>query len=374
MCEACGPRLSRRDALALAGGTIVAASLLTAPPVSAQADPTDVGSSIQPRSVWAGDTRPPVGELDVEDVRFLLVHHTASANGADPVGTMRGVYNFHTSAEKGWPDVAYNFFIDQNGVVYEARTGSLAGPVEASATGGNQGFAQLVCLLGDFTSQNPTDAALASLNSTLAWLADRYGLDTSPGARTTFTSRGSNRWPAGTSVTASTVSGHRDMSRTACPGDTFYPYLVANVQREVHTLRGATGAVPTTTAPAPEPSTTAAEPPATASPTATETTATTTATASTTTAPATVADGSVAVPPPPADEALAADASSSDDGWSPSNGTARAFAAGATVLVGAGAVAIGMRRRHGDGTTPDDQRPPADFPVDRPHSGRDPLA
>ena len=95
--------------------------------------------------------------------------------------------------------------------------------VEASATGGNQGFAQLVCLLGDFTSRNPTDAQLRSLNSTLAWLADRYGLDTSLGSTASFTSRGSNKWSAGSQVTAAIISGHREMSATACPGDTFFP-------------------------------------------------------------------------------------------------------------------------------------------------------
>jgi len=352
VCEACGPRLSRRQALALAGGTVAAASFLVTPRVSAQAEPTDFGISIQPRAAWAGDGRPPVGELGAEDVRFLLVHHTASANGADPIGTMRGVYNFHTSAEKGWPDVAYNFFIDQNGVVYEARSGSLAGPVEASATGGSQGFAQLVCLLGDFTSRNPTEAALASLNATLAWLADRYGLDTSPGAQTTFTSLGSNRWPEGTSVTASTISGHRDMSQTACPGDTFYPYLIDNVQSEVHALRQATGGVPPATTGA-VPETSSAPVSSTTGPFPEATTETSRApetstrvdptTAPATTVPATVADGSVVAPPAPA-----ADAPSADAARGSANSTALALAAGATVLVGAGAVYVGMRGRSVD--------------------------
>lgn len=175
--------------------------------------------------------------MSPETALFLLVHHTASANGADPVTTMQSAYNFHTGPERGWPDVAYNFFIDQFGVVWEGRFGSLDGPVEASATGGSQGFAQLVCLLGDFTAVLPTAAALASLELTLAWLADRYDIDTRPGATVTFTSRGSNRWPAGTDVSAATISGHRDMSQTACPGDTFYPYLVSNVPAAVDALR-----------------------------------------------------------------------------------------------------------------------------------------
>jgi hypothetical protein len=204
-----------------------------------------------PREAWAGGREPTAPLAPELDVRFLLVHHTASANGDDPVKVMRTAYDFHTGPDKGWPDVAYNFFIDQFGVIWEARRGSLAGPVEASATGGSQGFAQLVCLLGDFTSQLPTEAALDSLNRTLAWLAVRSNITTLPGTTTQFVSRGSNRWPAGETVTAATISGHRDMSQTACPGDTFYPYLVANVPAQVTALVEAsspsTTLAPTTT-------------------------------------------------------------------------------------------------------------------------------
>jgi hypothetical protein len=94
--------------------------------------------------------------------------------------------------------------------VWETRAGSLAGPVVADATGGNQGFAQLVCLIGDFSATAPTPAAQQSLLRTLIWLADRYDLDTDPAA-TTFVSRGSDRHRAGAIVTTPTISGHRDV-------------------------------------------------------------------------------------------------------------------------------------------------------------------
>ena len=260
MCAECLPRITRRHAIGLMAGLAVAARSSSI--VSASA-PSQVvvadGLSIMPREAWAAG-REPTGPLAPElDVRFLLVHHTASSNGDDPVSVMRSAYSFHTGPEKGWPDVAYNFFIDQFGVVWEGRAGSLAGPVEASATGGSQGFAQLVCLLGDFTSQLPTEAALVSLNRTLAWLAVRHGVSTSPGSTTQFVSRGSNKWPAGATVTAATISGHRDMSSTACPGDTFYPYLVANVPTEVTSI---IGAVSTATV---APAATTPQPPVTAS-------------------------------------------------------------------------------------------------------------
>lgn len=274
MCDLCGVRVSRRrllGGLAVGSAAAVTGSLLVGPDRAA-AVPVTPGLTIRPREAWAGDDRAPTGPMGSEDVRFLLVHHTASTNGADPVAVMQGAYDFHTGPEKGWPDVAYNFFVDQFGVVWEGRAGSLAGPVEASATGGSQGYAQLVCLLGDFTAILPEQAALDSLNRTLAWLADRYGIPTEPGSTTTFTSRGSNLWPAGETVTANTISGHRDMSVTACPGDMFYPYLVTQVPAAVTALR--TGAAspgppetpsPPTTRPPDAPAPTS-EPPAAAEP------------------------------------------------------------------------------------------------------------
>jgi hypothetical protein len=285
-------------------------------PRKAGASPTEVvpGLSIEPRPAWAGDSRPPTGPLASEDVLFLLVHHTASANGADPVSVMRSAYDFHTGPQKGWPDVAYNFFIDQDGVVWEGRSGSLDGPIEASATGGSQGFAQLVCLLGDFTRVMPTAAALSSLNRTLAWLADRYRVSTAPGATVAFQSRGSNRWPAGDTIVTSTIAGHRDMSATACPGDTFYPHLIARVPAEVHALRAADGDPEPDEATAPasaDPAPTAAQPTTAPSPAATASSATTTSSTPSTASPATASAAPTTAPSAGATTADAASATTS---------------------------------------------------------------
>lgn len=73
----------------------------------------------------------------------------------------------------------------------------------------------------------------------VAALADRYGIDTSPGATTTFVSRGSNRWPRGERVTTPTIAGHRDMSLTACPGRFGYRFVTGRLRDGVADLRGA---------------------------------------------------------------------------------------------------------------------------------------
>lgn len=216
---------------------------------------------IRPRADWAGALAP-VGPLAPErDVRFLLVHHTASGNGygsADVPSLIRGFYDAHTGPDKGWPDVAYNFFVDRFGTVWEGREGSLSGPVQPDATGGSQGFAQLGCFIGDHRTDAPTDDARRAMTRLLAALADAYGIDTGPGATTTFPSRGSNRWPEGESVTAATLSAHRDMSRTECPGDAAYAMVRDEFPAEVSALRSSPESVApaATSEPAAPPTTT----------------------------------------------------------------------------------------------------------------------
>lgn len=194
------------------------------------------GLSIYPREAWAvGLPDPgPLAQEQPGDVRFLLVHHSASRNDYTDAGAqIRAFHAFHTGPERGWPDVAYNFFVDRFGRVWEGRNGSLEGPVKGDASGGSQGHALLCCMIGDFRSLRPPDESIQSLTRLLAWLSVRHGIPTAPGSTTTFVSRGSNRWPAGTSVTTATIAGHSDMSLTACPGSAAYSIVRQELPRLV---------------------------------------------------------------------------------------------------------------------------------------------
>lgn len=214
------------------GGAPAQPSPLTAMP-TVEVSP---GLRIHPRDTWGADL-PPKGPIAPETVKFLLVHHTASRNDvSDPRPIIRQTYAFHTGPEKRWPDVCYHFMIAPDGSIWETRAGSLAGPVVADATGGNQGYAQLICLIGNFESQQPTPAAQESLMRMLIHLADRYGIDTDPAATATFVSKGSDKFRAGTTVTTSTISGHRDVTYTACPGAGAYA-LLGTWRSRVHATR-----------------------------------------------------------------------------------------------------------------------------------------
>lgn len=260
--------VSRRRAL-VGGSAVAAASVLRWEDIAAAAAERRgrYGAypqpDIHPRSDWAGDDFPVRGPIEAENPTFLIVHHTETTNDYSVEGTteeIRDIYRFHTGAEKGWPDIAYNFFVDRYGGIWEARSGSLAGPVRGSATGGNQGFTQLVCVIGSFKTEEPPQAAITSLVSVLAWLGDRYSIDTNPGASVTFTSLGSNKHAAGSTVTTSTIAGHREMSETDCPGDAFFPIVKDQLPGAVTSARGDVVTPPVPTDQAPEAPTTIAPP------------------------------------------------------------------------------------------------------------------
>ena len=327
-----GHGVSRRTVLR-AAVTLPAAALLGTAALTRAANAAGP-LLVHPRAAWAADL-PPVGPLPEEapgDVRFLLVHHTASTNDygeGDTVGQLRSFFRYHIGAEKGWPDIAYNFLVDRYGGVWEGRSGSTQGPVIPSATGGTQGFAQLACFIGDHTEVAPTAEARTSMLRLLAVLADRYGVDTAPGATTTFVSRGSNRWARGESVTTGTIAGHRDMSLTTCPGETVYADLRRSYPAEVSALR----AVPLRASP---PSPTA---PAAVANTATATpTATATASASPVTAPAESQVHATRAAPRPSTEVAAPAPAAPVDGSSP---LVPALATGGAIVA---AVATGAAR------------------------------
>ncbi|HVE62480.1 MAG TPA: N-acetylmuramoyl-L-alanine amidase [Mycobacteriales bacterium] len=236
--SALGP--SRRSILlgAALGGTAAVTGVW---PTYADAEPFLTKTPrIRPRSQWAGSGSPVRGPLQVEragDVKVLLEHHSASSNSytaAAVPGILRSFYRLHV--DKGWPDLAYNFLVDRHGGIWEGRAGSATRPVVPSATGGTQGFSQIVCWIGDHRSTAPTTAAQQSMISMLAWLARKYAVRTDPGSTTSFVSRGSSRFPRGSTVRTRTIEGHRKMSSTVCPGDAAYTIVRDRSQAEVTRL------------------------------------------------------------------------------------------------------------------------------------------
>ncbi len=144
------------------------------------------------------------------EVSHIIVHHSAGTNSANDWGAIvRAIWDLHVNTN-GWDDIGYNWLIDPDGIIYEGRGNDLQGAHFCSKNSLTMG----VCLLGTFTNRAPTDQAISSLRSLLAWKSTERNID-----------------PDGSSLHApsegvlTNISGHRDGCSTACPGDRFYPLL-----------------------------------------------------------------------------------------------------------------------------------------------------
>lgn len=144
----------------------------------------------------------------------MIVHHSAGPNSSTNwAATVLSIWNFHVNTN-GWCDIGYNWVIDPDGIVYEGRGGgnNVKGAHFCAANSGTVG----ICLLGNFESDSPTTAALASLRKLLAWKSCDSNLDPLGVS-----------FHIGTGKTLEVISGHRDGCSTQCPGDTFYPLFPA---------------------------------------------------------------------------------------------------------------------------------------------------
>lgn len=233
----------RRVQVQVTGGTVTDLRLTaidTEPPVGPGplATPTAAGlpswpAGIVPRSAWGADesyrTFAPGCDGQpryARELRFAVVHHTVSSNDygpGDSSALIRGIYYFHTHTNL-WCDVAYNFFADRYGQVFEGR----AGGINRTTIGGHAGGFNLgstgVAVIGDFTSSAVPVAAYNALKNLLIWKLAYHGIDPL-GSTVEVSGGGSARWPAGTVVTLPNLEGHRDSNTTGCPGQMLYNRL-----------------------------------------------------------------------------------------------------------------------------------------------------
>ncbi len=152
----------------------------------------------------------------------LVVHHSGDVyNGSDWSVEVRRIWNLHKFT-RGWGDIGYNYLIDPNGVIYEGRAGgdNVIGAHFCSRNTGTFG----VCVLGNFQSEYPTQAALNSLKSLLAWKAGQRGIN--PLGATLHSNSGLN---------LNNISGHQDGCSTECPGNNLYS-LLPSIRTDVNNL------------------------------------------------------------------------------------------------------------------------------------------
>ncbi|MDZ7757013.1 N-acetylmuramoyl-L-alanine amidase [Rhodohalobacter sp.] len=185
------------------------------------------------RSGWWGDL--PASELEPSysptpiDISHAIAHHTVTANEpANPAQVVRQIWDWHVN-DNGWLDIGYNFLIDHEGMIYQGRynpnleetdvRGAHAGSANSQSVG--------IALLGQFepgaqpAPGQPQALALDALVKTIGWRFTQKGIDSQ-----------SSGFIAGNYLPV--ISGHRDVSATACPGENLYQ-LLPDIRSEVET-------------------------------------------------------------------------------------------------------------------------------------------
>lgn len=209
------PALMRTDAAFVNAAATALGNPVQAPRVVDVAAPR-----IMSRAQWGAEATswPP----ETVALSGAIIHHTAGINtytAAESPAIVKAIWNYHTFG-RGWGDIGYNFLVDKYGQVFEGRTGSLASAAGTMVIGAHAAPANTgsvgVSVLGNYTSIDPTKESLDAVTSVLAWQFGRAGID--PFGTFSYTDR------SGVKRSINAISGHLDVSSTACPAR-IYPRL-----------------------------------------------------------------------------------------------------------------------------------------------------
>ncbi|PVD20600.1 hypothetical protein C0Q70_18756 [Pomacea canaliculata] len=132
--------------------------------------------------------------------QYVFIHHGASAACHDEAAckaTVRSYQNYHMDGH-GWSDIGYSFIVGEDGNVYMGRGWTEIGAHTLNFNSVGIG----ICIIGDFTSRVPNDAALNAVKHLIS-----CGL-----------SNGHIR-------ASYTLKGHRDVGQTECPGTKLYELI-----------------------------------------------------------------------------------------------------------------------------------------------------
>ncbi len=158
----------------------------------------DLPEWVKSREAWGalGPVQPYVPHTPVG----VSLHHTGAPWHGHP-GTeqyLRNVQAFHIGPQREWEDIAYHYLVDLEGGIWAGRPPTVRGnpSIYYDSTG-----VVLISFLGDYGTQDPSEAQVAAAARTAAWLVRRFELD--PGR----------------------LTGHRDHAPTSCPGDKLYGLL-----------------------------------------------------------------------------------------------------------------------------------------------------
>lgn len=102
-----------------------------------------------------------------EELNTLIIHHSATLLDSSPGSVQAGHMN-----NEGYADVAYQYLIDKDGLIYEGRSINVRG----AHTGGHNTGTVGIVLFGNFEIEEPTAEQLCSLQQLSLHLKNLYDI------------------------------------------------------------------------------------------------------------------------------------------------------------------------------------------------------
>lgn len=149
--------------------------------------------------------------LDFDEMNYrthtgaIVIHHTGMRFDGDM--SVPEIHNMHRY-KNHWAGIGYHFVVHKNGSIEQGR------PLEARGAHSldNNEFTVGICLTGNYNLGKPPAKQVSSAVQLIGAVCDKYNFE----------------------ATDTTIFGHRDLSKTTCPGDHLYkllPNIIEKVQR-----------------------------------------------------------------------------------------------------------------------------------------------
>lgn len=179
------------------------------------------------QSTWRQGLPDPVPGRNKTPTEHCIVHHSADGNGnSDYTSLVRAYYTHHT-VTNGWDDIGYNYLIANDGTLYAGRDPELSTIDQDNVQGahfcGKNQKTMGVCIIGEYTSIEPSFAAINTLTTLLTWKLDKEQ----------FIVTDSFAHPTAIDPLLSVIDGHKSGCNTTCPGGNIWEKM-ASIRQEVH--------------------------------------------------------------------------------------------------------------------------------------------
>jgi len=160
----------------------------------------------------------------------VVVHHTAGTNdytAEQSPSIVRGIYYYH-AVILGWGDIGYNLLVDKYGQVFEGRYGTLDSDPGTMVVGGHSYGANTgtmgIAMMGNYSFVSPSSIQIERVGQMTGWFLARAGVTDAYGS-SRFTFRATQKYRRGQTIDLDTISAHRDVGYTTCPGDVGYSMM-----------------------------------------------------------------------------------------------------------------------------------------------------